>query len=291
MTRLGVVGHPRYERLAEVVRAVALQAPALGVQLFVEHELLPYADGAAPLEHPSDVDAMLTLGGDGTFLRAARFVDGHPVPILGVNLGRLGFLTCCGADELDSTLARFARGDYVLEDRTAIVATVVDEKGGERARCFALNDVVLHKGGYARVVSLRVAANGEAVASYAADGVVVATPTGSTAYNLSAGGPVVFPTLDCLVVTPISAHTLAIRPLVLPASEEVRIQADAGPDELLVTVDGQEGATYRAGDALVIRRADHPVRIVRLPGSSFFATMRRKLGWGGLLERDELSEC
>lgn len=291
MTRLGVVGHPRYERLAEVVRAVALQAPALGIQLYVERDLLPYADGAASLEHPSDVDAMLTLGGDGTFLRAARFVDGHSIPILGVNLGRLGFLTCCGADELDATLVRFARGDYTLEDRTALVATVLDDQGGERARCFALNDVVLHKGGYARVVSLRVAANGEAVASYAADGVVVATPTGSTAYNLSAGGPVVFPTLACIVVTPISAHTLAIRPLVLPAGEEVRIQADAGPDELLVTVDGQEGASYRAGNVLVIRSAEHPVRIVRLPGSSFFATMRRKLGWGGLLERDELSEC
>ena len=291
MTRLGVIGHPRYDRLAEVVRAVALAAPSLGLQLFLERELLPFADGAGPLDHPSDVDAMLTLGGDGTFLRAARFVNDSGIPILGVNLGRLGFLTCCAVDELDSTLERFARGDYALEDRVGILATVLDDRGSERARRFALNDVVLHKGGFARVVSLRVSANGETVANYAADGVVVSTPTGSTAYNLSAGGPVVFPTLACLIVTPISAHTLAIRPLVLPADAEVRIQADVGPEQLLVTVDGQEGATFRAGDLLVVRRADHPVRIVRFPGSSFFATMRRKLGWGGLQDRDELTEC
>jgi NAD+ kinase len=291
VTRLGVVGHPRYERLAEVMRTVSAAAPELGLELAVERELLPFAEGATELDHPADVEAMLTLGGDGTFLRAARFVDGHEIPILGVNLGRLGFLTCCGADELESTLARFARREFVLEKRLALEATVFDDRGTERVSCVALNDVVLHKGGYARVVSLRVSADGETVASYSADGVVISTPTGSTAYNLSAGGPVVFPTLACLIVTPISAHTLAIRPLVLSPDSAVRVQADVGPDALLVTVDGQEGAVFGAGDTLQVRRSENSVSIVRFPGSSFFATMRRKLGWGGLQERDELSEC
>ena len=291
MTRLGVVGHPRYERLGEVMRAVAAAAPSLGLELAVEEELLPFADGATALADPAQVDAMLTLGGDGTFLRGARFAEGHAIPILGVNLGRLGFLTCCRVEDLDETLARFARGEYELEDRLGLLATVVTRDGRERVRCFALNDVVLHKGGFARVVSLRVLANGETVASYAADGVVVSTPTGSTAYSLSAGGPVVYPTLECIVVTPISAHTLAIRPLVLPGTAEVRVEAEVGPEALLVTVDGQEGATFRPDETLIVRHAERPVRIVRFPGSSFFATMRRKLGWGGLLERDELSEC
>jgi NAD+ kinase len=136
-----------------------------------------------------------------------------------------------------------------------------------------------------------VQANGETVARYAADGVVIATPTGSTAYNLSAGGPVVFPILETLIVTAVSAHTLAIRPLVLPPTFEVVVQAEDGPDELLVTVDGQVGATFAVGEALVVRRSPAPVPIVRFPEGSFFATMREKLHWGGLLDRVDPTRC
>lgn len=291
MIRLGVVGHPRYESLGEVLRRLAARAPALGIRLAVEPDLREHLPDADSLVDPAQVDAMLSLGGDGTFLRAARFAEGYLLPILGVNLGRLGFLTTGGPAELEGVLERLAAGDYEHEDRIGLSAVVLDEEGRVRARWFALNDVVLHKGGYARVVSLRVSAGGEAVASYSADGVVVASPTGSTAYNLSLGGPVVFPTLECLIVTPVSAHTLAMRPLVLPGDAEVRIGAEAGPEALLVTVDGQEGGSFGVGDTLVVRRAPQPVRIVRFPGTSFFATMRRKLGWGGLVERDERTEC
>jgi NAD+ kinase len=170
-------------------------------------------------------------------------------------------------------------------------ARVRDILGVERARWRALNDVVLHKGGFARVVTMRVQADGETVARYGADGVVLASPTGSTAYNLSAGGPVVFPTLETIIVTPVSAHTLAVRPLVLPPTSEVIVQAEDGPDELLVTVDGQVGATFAVGEALVVQRSPYPVQIVRFPEGSFFATMREKLHWGGLMERDEHTRC
>jgi NAD+ kinase len=291
VTRVGVVGHQGYGGLADVLATLHRLAPALDLQLSYEDALLPVAGEGATLIDPANVDAMLTLGGDGTLLRAARVVDPRPVPILGVNLGRLGFLTCCPAPHLEQALHRLASRDYVVEARMTLDARVTDAAGGERQRWRALNDVVLHKGGFARVVAVRVEADGETVGHFSADGVVVATPTGSTAYNLSAGGPVVVPTLPAILLTPVSAHTLALRPIVLPATSVVTIRGSDGPDELLVTVDGQVGCTFSAGESLVIQRSDAPVPIVRFPETSFFSTMREKLHWGGLLDRDERTRC
>ena len=287
MIRLGVVGHPGYPELADVLRTVAELRQSLGLELHVEPELLPMLPGSATLDDPQGIDALLSLGGDGTLLRAARRLGGHQVPIIGINLGRLGFLTCCPASELRTALVRFASGEYESEKRLVLDAVVIGADGKDREHWYALNDVVLHKGGFARVTHLHVEANGEEVASYAADGIVISTPTGSTAYSLSAGGPVVYPTLETIVVTPISAHTLAIRSLVLPGDATVEVRAQDGPSELMVTVDGQEGRRFAPGETLRIRRAAHRVLIVRFPGQRFFATMRRKLGWGGLLERGD----
>ena len=289
--RIGVVGHRGYGAIPGVLRTIAGVARELGVTLALEPELHELGEGAERLDDPEGLDALLTLGGDGTMLRGARLLDGHQVPILGVNLGRLGFLTTCGGDVVEEGLRRFVRGDFRAESRMALEARALDAQGRERRSWFALNDVVLHKGGFARVVRLRVSVAGEAIAAFAADGLVVATPTGSTAYSLSVGGPVVVPTLDLIVLSPISAHTLAIRPLVLPATAEVVLQSDDGPEELLVTVDGQVGSTFSAGETLVVRRAASPVLIVRFPGSSFFSRMRRKLGWGGFVERDDPASC
>jgi NAD+ kinase len=287
--RLGVVGHLGYPGLPAVLRTLGELAPALGLELWYEGGLHDLADGGCRLEDPSHLDALLTLGGDGTLLRGARVISPHAVPILGVNLGRLGFLTCCNADQLTHALMRFARKDYLAESRMALQARVLNSRGVERKQWIALNDVVLHKGGFARVVRLHVMANGEPIATYAADGVVLCTPTGSTAYSLSAGGPVVFPTLETIVVTPVSAHTLAIRPVILPSSVEVTLQAEDGPEELLVTVDGQVGTTFAAGETLSVRRAEGGVLIIRFPGTNFFTTLRQKLGWGGLVDRDGLT--
>lgn len=286
MTRLGVVGHLGYPGLPAVLRTLGELAPALGLELFYEEELFAVAGNGRCLTEPGALDALLTLGGDGTLLRGARIISPHAVPILGINLGRLGFLTCCNADQLSNALMRFARHDYLAESRMALQARVLDVRGVERRQWIALNDVVLNKGGFARVVSMRVAANGETIASYAADAVVLSTPTGSTAYSLSAGGPVVYPTLDTILVTPVSPHTLAIRPMILPATAEVTLQAEDGPEELLVTIDGQVGTTFAAGETLSVRRAQGDVLIIRFPGTSFFTTLRQKLGWGGLAERD-----
>ncbi len=282
MIRLGIVGHRGYARLPDLLELIFRLAPDLGAEVFVEDDLHDIASGAEPLRAAESIDVLVTLGGDGTLLRGARILAGRQVPIIGVNLGRLGFLTSCGDHEIEEALLRFARGEYRAEARMALQAKALDESGTERRRWYALNDVVLHKGGFARVLRLTVESNGEAVAGYAADGIVISTPTGSTAYNLSAGGPIIEPTLESIVLTPISPHTLAIRPLVLPPTACLRVRAEDGPEELLVTVDGQVGTTFAQGEALDVRRAGRPVLIVRFPGTTYFGRLREKLGWGGV---------
>lgn len=288
--RVGVVAHRGYDGLADVLRRLTELARRLDIRLAFEPELQAIAGAHDVLADPAQLDALLTLGGDGTLLRGARALDGRPVPILGINLGRLGFLTSCGVDDLEAGVERLARGDFHAERRMTLDVSALDASGSERQRWFALNDVVLHKGGFARMVSLDVAANGESIASYSADGIVIATPTGSTAYNLSAGGPIVYPTVESIIITPISPHTMSVRPLVLPPSAQITLRAEDGPEELLVTVDGQVGTTFARGETLVVSRSDRAVQIVRFPGATFFARMRLKLGWGGLLDRDERRE-
>ena len=161
-----------------------------------------------------------------------------------------------------------------------------DRDGALRHAWRSLNDVVLHKGGFARVVRFAVDVDGEPLGAFAADGVVVSTPTGSTAYSLSAGGPVVVPTVDSMVLTPVSPHTLAIRPLVLPAAARVSIRGECEQEALLATIDGQVGARVGAAETLVIGGSPHPVLIVRFSGGSFFSRLREKMGWGGLSDRD-----
>ena len=291
MIRLGVIGHRGYEGLSNILDTLARLAPSLGVEPLYEPELAGSATDGEPLTQSSPIDALLTLGGDGTFLRGARFLAGRQVPILGINLGRLGFLTSCGRDEAELALRSLAAGDYVAEPRMMLEACALDAKGAVRGNWFALNDVVLHKGGFARVLHLRVLSNGETIGAYAADGVVFATPTGSTAYSLSAGGPVVVPALDSILLTPISPHTLAMRPLVLAPTSELTVHTDDGPEELIVTVDGQVGTTFSEGESVLVRRAKHQVLVVRFTGTTYFSLLRRKLGWGGLVERDEGKRC
>jgi len=282
--RLGIIGHSGYDRLPAALQTLRRLAPGLNMTLRFEETLAQTPDER--LSSPDQLDALLTLGGDGTLLRGARLLNGHEVPILGVNMGHLGFLTCCPADQLEHSLMRFARKDYTVESRILLHVVVTDRNRQVRGEWLALNDVAVHKGGFARVVPLRVSVDDELIASYSADGVVISTPTGSTAYSLSAGGPVVVPTLETIIVTPISPHTLAIRPVVLPATASVTVQADGAPEDLMITVDGQTGTTFGGADTLSVRRAKQTIKVVRFPGSSFFATLREKLGWGGIPERD-----
>lgn len=285
--RLGIVGHLDYEGLGDILEFLAREAPAYGYTLAYEPELAPMAPaGATRLGHPSQIDTLITLGGDGTLIRGSRFLGGADVPILGVNLGKLGFLTTCAAVDFPETFRRFLRGEHRVQNRMAIEARTWTPEGQLGIQVRAFNDVVVHKAGYARVLRMRVLANEDPIGRLAADGIVIATPTGSTAYSLSAGGPVVVPTLDSLLVTPVAAHTLALRPMILPPDITVRVELEDSAEEVLLTADGQVGIAIAPGHHLTVRRSAHPVRLVRFADVTFFTRLRSKLGWGGLLQRD-----
>ncbi len=284
--RVGVIGHTGYDELDDILGRLLRLAPELGLSLEFEPELHAVAGSGDVLESASTIDALITLGGDGTLLRGARLIAGAQVPIVGINLGRLGFLTTCGADQLEHVLRQLSAGESVAEARMALRATAVDGAGANRQEWLALNDFVVHKGGFARVVRLGLSVNGDSIGTYAADGVIISTPTGSTAYSLSAGGPVVYPTVESILLTPISAHALGVRPLIVAPDAIVEVDTSQSSESLLVTVDGQVGTQLVPGEKLVVRRAVDPVHIVRLPNSSFFERMRAKLGWGGPPDAD-----
>ena len=286
-TRLGVVGHQGYEGLSEVLRTLQQDAAGHGFSVRFEEALLGGVNSEAKLSRPDQVDALIALGGDGTLLRASRFLGGARVPVLGVNLGKLGFLTACNHEEFPRAFAAFARGEYTVQERMALDATTVSEQGTIGVRLRALNDVVVHKGGFARVLRLRVFVDDELISAFAADGVVIATPTGSTAYSLSASGPIVVPSLDSLIVTPVAPHTLALRPTILPPGSVLRVEVEDAAESVLVTADGQVGSALAVGQRLIVRRAESPVLLVQFDGTSFFTRLRRKLHWGGLDERDQ----
>ena len=285
--RIGLIGNTRYEDLREVLAETARLAAQRGWVLSGDPELGALSPTAlAPLD-PTAIDLLVTFGGDGTLLRGARLLSGHEVPILGVNFGRVGFLTSVARDEAAAALTAFAAGEHRLSIRSALVATVRDNKGAPRVDHAALNDVVLHKGGVARVVRFQVLIDGEPMGPISADGLVVSTPTGSTAYSLSAGGPVVVPTLEAMVVTPICAHSLGMRPLVVRADAVVRIEPlDMRVNDMLVSFDGQESATLAPGEQLEVCAAPWRVVLVRLGEPGFFPRLREKLRWGDLSDRD-----
>jgi NAD+ kinase len=279
--RIGVAGHPRHEGMQDMLAELQRIAEGSSAQLLVEEQLARYVPDLDVFD-PAQLDLLVTLGGDGTLLRGARLLDGRDTPLLGINLGRLGFLTSAARSELQSAMGAVLEGDYWLDVRSTLDIGVTDAAGPAVGPMNALNDVVLHKGGLARVIRLAVHVGPEQheVGTYTADGIILATPTGSTAYSLSAGGPIVDPTMDCIIATPICPHTLVVRPLVLPADTEITVTPLSGADEVVLTVDGQDGAELRHGDQVVVRRSRRTVRIVRLASQNFFATLRRKLHWG-----------
>lgn len=285
---IGVVGHSSYAVLHETLARLQAFAARAGVPLAFEDRLLPHLPGATPLtpERCRELDLLVTLGGDGTLLRGARTVVAHGVPVLGINLGHLGFLTSASPEEMEGALEAWLAGRFEIDPRMALEVRAVDGEGRPGTAHLALNDAVIHKGGAARVIRLSVRTAVEEVGSYSADGIILCTPTGSTAYSLSAGGPIVSPTVECIVATPICPHTLGVRPLVLPAGETVIVEVLSAAEEMMLTLDGQDSEPLAAGERVEARRAAEPVRLVRFPGQTFFSTLRRKLRWGDLAERE-----
>lgn len=278
---VGIVGQTRGPQLDRAAHSIAAVAETRGIELCPEPSLRDlFADGAEL--DPTRLDLLVSFGGDGTLLRGARMVAPHHTPVLGVNLGHLGFLTSVGPHHLAEVFDALIAGDFWLDTRLTLEARIISRTGAQGREYLALNDAVLHKGGFARVIRLAVfiGEEREEVGAYAADGIILATPTGSTAYSLSAGGAIVAPTMECLLATPISPHTLAVRPLVLPADTRIEVEILQEGAEAVLTIDGQAGEALTYGDRLVVNRGRATVPLVRFPGQSFFPTLRRKLHWG-----------
>ena len=243
--------------------------------------LKPDAIGAPTCEKDAlarAADLIVVLGGDGTLLSIARRLH-RSVPILGVNLGELGFLTEVVEDEAMDMLKRVLAGRYEL-DRRMTLAARLERDGKVLERFRALNDVVITNGARARIVEFSVSVDGLPLTTYRADGTIVATPTGSTAYSLSAGGPIVEPTVQVLVLSPISPHTLSKRPMVLRPDAVVRVEIARREQDALLTIDGQEGTALAGGDVLEVRQGRSPVSLVRAPNRTYYDVLRSKLGWG-----------
>jgi NAD+ kinase len=283
---VGVVGNPRYKNLPALLARLVAVAPLHGFQLSGESRLADLWPAPVPNLDGQRLDLLLTFGGDGTLLKGARLTASQEVPILGVNIGRVGFLATASPENLEEALGAVARGEYELEDRRALECVIEGADGAKRPSTIALNDVVVHKSGVARVIHLRVAIGLEQVGQYSADGIIVATQTGSTAYSLSAGGPIVVPGVDAIVITAICPHTLAVRPIVAPSAAQIVIEVvPPWTDQVLVSYDGQVGTTLQAHDRVRVSKAKSVVRLIRLGKEGFFARLQRKLHWGDLSDR------
>ena len=232
---------------------------------------------AMPL--PPGVEFILVMGGDGTLLSVARRYGQKGIPILGVNVGGLGFLTEVSLDELYPSLEQVLAGQFEVEERLALNTTIFRDGRpiwGENV----LNDAVINKGALARIVDLTTWINGEYLTTYRADGLIIATPTGSTAYTLSAGGPIVYPTLRHVILLPICPHTLSNRPIILPETVTIAITLDKKAEDVYLTLDGQVGKALQPNDRVEVKAATHHLKLIKSPRRSHFEILRAKLGWG-----------
>lgn len=237
----------------------------------------PTAPDAAALAR--EVDCILVFGGDGTMLRAAREIRGAATPLLGVNLGGLGFLTAVPAAGLIAALQQIRRGEFALEPRALIQAICVAEE--REIRQSALNDIVISRGSTVHLIELEVRVENDLLTRYRCDGLIVSTPTGSTAYSLAAGGAIVFPGADVMAITPICPHTLSNRSVIVSLDASLRIRVITADPGISLSADGQILCPLTAGGEVTVRRSPHRVQLMRLPGSSFFDTLRHKLHWRG----------
>ncbi|UCD95009.1 MAG: NAD(+)/NADH kinase [Candidatus Zixiibacteriota bacterium] len=225
-------------------------------------------------------DVLISLGGDGTMLASARALGEHQIPILGINLGSLGFLTQLTPDQLEDALNHVAGGEYQIEERLMLRTDIID--GPQLDYPYALNDIVIDKGNVSRVINLSLYANDEYICSYTADGIIIATPTGSTAYSLAVGGPILNPTMGAIIASPISAFSLTSRPLIFPPEYtlEVRVRSEHG--DALLTIDGQVATHFSPTGSIRITRASHSVKFIKFEDIKFYDILRRKLHWGKL---------
>jgi NAD+ kinase len=285
MRNIGIAAKTSSSAALEYAAGVARDLRKRGFNIYIDDvtaAAMGDAAGAAVSRSGlgSESDLIITFGGDGTLLSVARHAPEN-VPILGVNMGTLGFLTEVRLEEFPPLLERVLEDDYVVEPRVTFVATVMGrDRDDQKYRI--LNDIAINKSALARIVEMRVSVAGLFVSTFRGDGLIVCTPTGSTAYNLSAGGPIVYPTMNAMVITPICPHMLTNRPLVLPdeLDIEISIVTPAEEQEIYVTLDGQEGMPITENDKVCIRKSAQSILLIQSPDKNYFDVLRSKLKWG-----------
>ena len=284
INRVGLIGNSEKTSGAAVVKQAARVIREAGRKLFTEPVTAQWAGIEATVcpdsaELARRVDLLLVFGGDGTMLRLAREIAGSRTPILGVNIGSLGFLTAVPSDELKPALRRVWNGEFTFESRALLQAVGQCQKG--QVAQTALNDIVISRGIASRLIELEVRIDREPLTGYRCDGLIVSSPTGSTAYSLAAGGAVVFPTSQVIEITPICPHTLSNRSLIVPLSARIEVRVASPKPATILSADGQVLSELSTGDLLTISRSRRTVRLMHLAGSSFCDTLRRKLHWRG----------
>jgi len=286
MPKAAIITKPQKPEMLTILPELVAWLNAHGLEAVLDPESAAYLDRSDQAVERNDMpehgpEVVISLGGDGTLLSAARAFSATDTPIVGVNLGSLGFLTEVPVSELYETLEAWRDGSATVDCRSLMHAELV--RGGRTFRqWYALNDVVLSKGAIARMGEFAVELDGEFVARFRADGVIVSTPTGSTAYSLAAAGPILFPSVAAMVVTPICPHLLTIRPIVVPDSSAICVSVEGVPHETVLTVDGQEAIEILLGDRVVCRKSERTVKLLRLHKNGLFHVLRSKLSWGEL---------
>jgi NAD+ kinase len=281
--RIGIISKPKKTEIREIVPPLLQWLRERNVEVYIDKEtgaLLESPEKSLTRnEMPGRVDLLVVLGGDGTLLAAARVLNRKPVPILAVNLGGLGFLTVITREDLYPTLEMVLGGNFRTERRVQIEGELI--RADEVISSFlALNDVVLNKGAIARILDFEVLVDGRFISTYKSDGLIVSTPTGSTAYSLAAGGPVVVPSVEAFIVTPICAHTLTNRPLVLPDTATIEVVVKSQREAAYLTVDGQVGIATHSEDIVRMKKSSSFVELVPPPQKDYFEILRQKLKWG-----------
>lgn len=280
--RIGIVIKPDKPEAIALARELIDWFSRRDIQAYVEEAVAPVIDhpfSCPPAEISRHVDLVIVLGGDGTLLSAVRCMDSEEVPVLGVNLGGLGFLTETTLEEIYPVLERILEGKVQTERRMKLCATVL-RKGEKVIENTVLNDVVITKSVLARIIHLRSSINGAYVSTYRGDGVIISTPTGSTAYSLAAGGPIVHPSMDSILITPICPHTLTNRPLLIPDQARVEFTLESVESDVRLTLDGQVGCALYPFDQVVVTKAKSQALFIRSPFKDYFEILRTKFKWG-----------
>ncbi len=278
--RIGIIAKKGIPEAIDVVKGLLEYLESKRVKVFVESDIAGALriKGCERKKIPFKSDIIMVFGGDGTLLSVARLVGDLGVPILGVNLGGLGFITEIYKDEIQKNIENILSGRYSFEERITLSADVF-RANRKKAHHTALNDVVISKGALARMIELDININSQYVTTFKADGLIISTPTGSTAHSLSAGGPIMYPTLESFLITPICPHTLTSRPIVIPDTFIIDVNIRMG-DDIFLTLDGQVGVPLRINDRVTVKKADYKARFVLLHGRDYFKILRTKLKWG-----------